>query len=49
MTRNAKLFIATLATVLAATLGTAGVAASADAAGKAPGGVKMYRDSSWCC
>ena len=48
MTRHAKLFIATLATVLAATLGTAGVAATADAGSKINHG-PMYRDGNWCC
>lgn len=48
MTRHAKLFIAALATTLAATLGTAGVAATADA-GSQVDNRPMYRDRNWCC
>ncbi len=46
MTRNAKLKIATLATALVATLGTAGLGA---ATASVDAGKMMKRDHSWCC
>lgn len=44
MTRSAKLVIAALATTLAATLGTVGVAASAET-----GKSISLRNHNWCC
>jgi hypothetical protein len=48
MTRQAKLAIAALATTLAATLGTAGIAASAEA-GKPINSTIFKKDHNWCC
>ncbi|WP_283247949.1 hypothetical protein [Nocardioides coralli] len=44
MTRQAKLVIAALVTTLAATLGTAGIATTAEA-----GKSSITRGNNWCC
>jgi hypothetical protein len=48
MARHAKLVIAALATTLAATLGSVGVASTADAGSKISN-APQFRDRSWCC